>query len=84
MVVMMDIEISCKGHCEKLSHFLNHVSHTKPQNSNTILRVCMLSPRGYKNFSCSTQLNMNFFLLINVKIMSRKNSSLGLHDHEKC
>ena len=28
MVVMMDIEISCKGHCEKLSHFLDHVSHT--------------------------------------------------------
>ena len=27
MVVMMDIEISCKGHCEKLSHFLDHVSH---------------------------------------------------------
>ena len=29
MVVMMDMEISCKGHCEKLSHFLNHVSHTE-------------------------------------------------------
>ena len=28
MVVMMDREISCKGHCEKLSHFLDHVSHT--------------------------------------------------------
>ena len=28
MVVMMDKEISCKGHCEKLSHFLDHVSHT--------------------------------------------------------
>ena len=28
MVVMMDIEISCKGHYEKLSHFLDHVSHT--------------------------------------------------------
>ena len=24
--------------------------------------------RGYKNFSCSTQLSMNFFLLINVKM----------------
>ena len=30
-----------------------------------------------KLFSCSTQLSMNFFLLINVK-MSRKNSILGL------
>ena len=28
MVVMMDLEISCKGHCEKLSHFLRLVSHT--------------------------------------------------------
>ena len=28
MVVMMDMEISCKGHCEKLSHFLDDVSHT--------------------------------------------------------
>ena len=28
MVVMMDREISCKGHCEKLSHFLDHMSHT--------------------------------------------------------
>ena len=27
-VVMMDIEISCKGHCEKLSHFQALVSHT--------------------------------------------------------
>ena len=29
MVVMMDMEISCKGHCEKSSHFLDHVSHTE-------------------------------------------------------
>ena len=29
MVVMMDMEISCKGHCEKLSHFLDHMSHTE-------------------------------------------------------
>ena len=28
MVVMMDREISCKGHCEKLSHFLDLVCHT--------------------------------------------------------
>ena len=31
MVVMMDREISCKGHCEKLSHFLDHVSHCNCQ-----------------------------------------------------
>ena len=29
MVVMMDREISSKGHCEKLSHFLDHMSHTE-------------------------------------------------------
>ena len=43
--------------------------------------------------SCSIQVSMNFFLLINVKIptvvgiltfMSRKNSILGLYDPEKC
>ena len=28
-VVMMDMERSCKGHCEKSSHFLDHVSHTE-------------------------------------------------------
>ena len=28
MAVMMVIEISCKGQCEKLSHFLDLVSHT--------------------------------------------------------
>ena len=28
MVVMTVIEISCKGQCEKLSHFLDLVSHT--------------------------------------------------------
>ena len=49
-------------------------------------------PRGYKTFSCSTQLSMNFFLPINVKMptivgiltfMSRKNSILGLYESEK-
>ena len=35
MVVMMDIEISCKGHCEKLSHFLDHVSHTECYKTNS-------------------------------------------------
>ena len=48
-------------------------------------------PLGYKKISCSTQLSMNFFLLINVKMptivcsltfMSRKNSILGLQKAE--
>ena len=48
--------------------------------------------RGYKNISCSTQLSVLFFFLINVKIptiigiltnMSRKNSILGLSEPEK-
>ena len=46
-----------------------------------------------KFFSCSTQLSIKFFLLINVKMptivgiltfMSRKNSILGLSEPEKC
>ena len=28
MAVMMDMEISCKSHCEKISHFLDLVNHT--------------------------------------------------------
>ena len=49
-------------------------------------------PEVIKLFSCSTQLSMKFFLLINVKMptivgiltfMSRKNSILGLTESEK-
>ena len=50
-------------------------------------------PEVIKKISCSTQLSMEFFLLINVKMptivgiltfMSRKNKILGLYDPEKC
>ena len=53
--------------------------------------VLMMSS-GLKLFSCSTQLSMKFFLLVNVKIptivgiltfMSRKNSIPGLYVLEK-
>ena len=46
-----------------------------------------------KLFSCSSQLSMEFFLLINVKMptnvsilafISRKNSNLGSFEPEKC
>ena len=49
-------------------------------------------PKVIKLFSCSTQLSMNFFLLINVKMptlvgiftfMSGKNSILGLSEPRK-
>ena len=49
-------------------------------------------PKVIKLFSCSTQLSMKFFLLINVNMptivgiltfMSRKNSILGLSESEK-
>ena len=49
-------------------------------------------PEVIKLLSCSTQLSMKFFLLINVKMptivdiltfMSRKNSILGLSESEK-
>ena len=49
--------------------------------------------RVYKKISCSTQLSMKFFLLINVKMptnvgiltfMNRKNSILGLPEPKKC
>ena len=50
-------------------------------------------PEAIKLFSCSTQLSMKFFLLINVTVptvdgiltfLSRKNSFLGLSEQEKC
>ena len=49
-------------------------------------------PKVIKLFSCSTQLSMKFFLLINVKMpncllltfISRKNSILVLSEPEKC
>ena len=49
-------------------------------------------PEVIKLFSCSTQLSMKFFLLINVKMpaivgiltfMSRKNTILGLSESKK-
>ena len=49
-------------------------------------------PEVIKHFSCSTQLSMKFFLLINVKMptivgiltfMSRKNSIFRLSESEK-
>ena len=43
-------------------------------------------PRGYKIFSCSTQLSMKFFMLINVKMPTivGKNTILGLSKPKKC
>ena len=50
-------------------------------------------PEGMKEMSCSTQLSMKFFLLINVKMptivgiltfISRKNGILGIYELEKC
>ena len=76
---MMDTEISFKDDCEKLSHFLDLVSQTGPE-------VIQL-------FSCSTQLSMKIFLLINVKMptivgiltfMSGQNCILGLSEPKQC
>ena len=50
-------------------------------------------PEVIKLFSCSTQLSIKYFLLVNVEMpttvgistfMSRKNSILGLTEPEKC
>ena len=55
--------------------------------------VWLIRPRVIQLFSCSTQLSMKIFLLINVKIptivgilafMNRKNSILGLYEPTKC
>ena len=58
-----------------------------------IIHKLVLFTEEIKLFSCSTQLSMRFFLLINVKmptiasiltLMSGKNSILGLSEPEKC
>ena len=55
-------------------------------------RFAESGPEVIKLFSCSTQLSMKFFLLINVKMptsvgtltfMSGKNSSLGLSEPKR-
>ena len=58
----------------------------------TVADHLLPGPEVIKLFSCSTQLSIKFFLLINVKMptivgiltfMSRKNTILGLHEPEK-
>ena len=58
-----------------------------------LIELYNTGPEVIKHFSGSTQLNMKFFLLINVKMativgiltfMNRKNSILGLSEPVKC
>ena len=58
-----------------------------------MLSMSLIRPEIIKLFSCSIQLSMKFFLLMNVlkmpkivgilAFMSRKNSSIGLSEPEK-
>ena len=59
---------------------------------NTVCAYAESGPEVIKPFSCSTQLSMKFFLLINFEMpttvgnsiyMDRKNSILGLFEPEK-
>ena len=61
-------------------------------NADCEITFSMVRARGYKLFSCKTQLSMKFFLLINVKMptivgiltfMSGKNNILGLSEPKK-
>ena len=57
-----------------------------------VLEICKPGPEVINEISCSTQLSMKFFLLINVKVSTkvgiltfmRRKSVLGLHEHDKC
>ena len=60
---------------ERVSRFFFPFLHSKN----------MFWPRGYKTFSCSTQMSMNFFMLIDLKILNIANSFLlNIHvaEHE--
>ena len=67
----------------------NTFENIMPRQLMTSLVLKQPGPEVIKLFSCSTQLSMNFFLLINVKMptivgiltfMSRKNSILDLSE----
>ena len=58
----------------------------------TLMNHSRPGPEGIRLFSCSTQLSMEFFLLISVKMtkivgiltfMNKKNSILGLSERNK-
>ena len=58
----------------------------------SVLRFLRTDPKVIKQNSCSTQLSMKFFLLINVKMpttvgiltfMSKENNILGLSEPKK-
>ena len=55
MVVMMEMEISCKGHCEKLSHFLDHMSHTVYNMSMLCQREIHTLQYLFSIWSCTMQ-----------------------------
>ena len=42
MYLMMDIEISCKGHCDSFSHFLYLVSYTISSNYPCLEHIFMV------------------------------------------
>ena len=74
-----------------LSRAVDSPTYLIKASLNRHARLCSLTPRLEKK-SCSTQLSMIFFLLVNVKMpiivgiltfMRRKNSILGLSEPEK-
>ena len=68
------------------------ISNCSSLKTITVINIPTSGPEVIKLFSCSAQLSMKFFLLINVKMptifgsltfMSRKNSILGLSESGK-
>ena len=52
MYLMMDIEISCKGHCDSFSHFLYLVSYTVKVYVKVFKIYKFLNPLINKNYIC--------------------------------
>ena len=70
---------------------LNELSHVRATNGLLSIHIHNSGPEVIKLISCSTELSMKFFLLINVKmpttvgiltLMNRKNSIFGLSEPE--
>ena len=55
---------------------------SRERSAKTLIRLCgALAPRFF--FSCSTQLSMKFFMLINLRLQTLRNSfSLNITEHE--
>ena len=72
MIVMMDRDISSKGHCEKLSHFLDHVSHTE------LGLLSSVTSNKYRTILCIGTDRSQQTVQTKIRLLLKKQSDQGL------